>query len=101
EIHVFPFSSRPGTYAASLKDLSPDIKKDRVHRLLALSKKLRKQYEERFYGKKMEVLVEEYDPATHTVQGHTSNYLLVRAPGEENMRGSMQEFTYDISTSSD
>lgn len=101
EIHVFPFSSRPGTYAATLKDLSPDIKKDRVHRLLSLSKKLRKQYEERFYGKKMEVLVEEYDPATHTVQGHTSNYLLVRAIGEENMRGSMQEFTYDISTASD
>lgn len=100
EIHVFPFSMRPHTRAASLKDLSPDIKKDRVHRLLALSKKLRGEYENRFYGKKVEVLVEEsFDDGT--VVGHTPNYLLVRFKGDESMRNTLQFVTYDSSTASD
>ena len=101
EIHVFPFSARPNTYAATLKDLPGDIKKDRVHRLLALSKKLRKEYEEKFYGRELEVLFEEYDPKTHTIQGHTPNYLLVRVEGEESQRGTFGFVTYDSSVASD
>lgn len=101
EIHVFPFSARPHTYASTLKDLSPEVKKDRVHRLLALSKKLRKQYEERFYGQKLEVLFEEYDPRSKTIQGHTSNYLLVRVPGEESARGTFAFVEYNSETASD
>ena len=100
EIHVFPFSMRPHTRAASLKDLSPDIKKDRVHRLLELSKKLRKEYESRFYGEQVEVLVEEsYDDGT--VVGHTPNYLLVRFKSDESIRNTLQFVTYDSSTASD
>ena len=101
EIHVFPFSSRPNTYAATLKDLSPDIKKDRVHRLLALSKELRKEYEERFYGKKLEILFEEYDPKTQTLLGHSGNYLLVRTSGHIEQRGTFGFVTYDSSVASD
>ncbi len=100
EIHVFPFSSRPHTKAALLKDLSPQIKKDRVHRLLALSKKLRHEYEERFVGKEVEVLVEELSEDGY-VLGHTPNYLLVRFPGDESMRNTLQNVTYDFSVASD
>jgi len=101
EIHVFPFSARPNTYAATLKDLPGDVKKERVHRLLALSKKLRKEYEEKFYGRELEVLFEEYDPKSHTIQGHTPNYLLVRVKGEESQRGTFGFVTYDSSVASD
>ena len=101
EIHVFPFSSRPNTFAATLKDLPADIKKARVHALLSLSKKLRKQYEERFYGKEMEVLFEEYDPSSATLKGHTENYLLVRVKGEESMRGNFGIVRYESSIASD
>ena len=100
EIHVFPFSSRPHTKAASLKDLSPDIKKDRVHRLLSLSKKLRHEYEERFVGQEVEVLIEEEIEGGY-VLGHTPNYLLVRFKGDESMRNTLQYVTYDFSVSSD
>ena len=100
EIHVFPFSSRPHTRAATLKDLSPEIKKDRVHRLLALSKKLRSDYEARFYGKQVEVLVEE-EVGEGYVCGHTPNYLLVRFKGDESMRNTLQFVTYDSSVASD
>ncbi|MBO6286349.1 MAG: radical SAM protein, partial [Bacilli bacterium] len=101
EIHVFPFSSRPNTFAATLKDLSPDIKKDRVHRLLSLSKKLREEYKKGFYGKELEVLFEEYDPVTKTIQGHTGNYLLVRVMGEESMRGTFGNVVFNSQVSSD
>lgn len=101
EIHVFPFSSRPNTFAATLKDLPASIKKERVKRLLDLSKKLRRQYEERFYGREMEVLFEEYDPATQTVKGHTENYLLVTVPGEESWRNTFRFVTYNSDISSD
>ena len=101
EIHVFPFSPRPNTFAATLKDLSPETKKDRVHRLLALSKKLRKEYEQGFYGKTLEVLFEEYDPVGGTIQGHTGNYLLVRVPGTWEQRNTFGFVTYNIETSSD
>lgn len=101
EIHVFPFSPRPNTHAATLKDLPGDVKKDRVRRMLALSKRLRKQYEERFYGRPMEVLVEEYDPATETVQGHTENYLLVRVKGSQSERGKFRVVTYESGVASD
>ena len=100
EIHVFPFSSRPNTYAATLKDLSPAIKKDRVHRLLSLSKKLREEYKQRFYGQEVEVLFED-SPEEGVIQGHTSNYLLVRTKGDISMRGTFGFVTYDSKTASD
>src|SRR5574344_674676 len=50
EIHVFPFSPRSGTYAATLPDTPAPIKEARVQELLALSKSLRLAYESRFLG---------------------------------------------------
>ena len=40
KVHVFPYSKREGTPSAELKDLSPEIKKQRAHTLLELSKEL-------------------------------------------------------------
>ena len=37
KVHVFPYSKREGTPSAELKDLSPEIKKQRAHTLLELS----------------------------------------------------------------
>ena len=101
EIHVFPFSSRPNTFAATLKDLSPDIKKDRVHRLLSLSKRLRAEYEQGFYGKDLEVLFEEYDAGDGKLQGHTGNYLLVRVDGTSEQRGTFGIIRYTSEIASD
>lgn len=101
EIHVFPFSMRPGTYAATLKDLDPKIKKVRVHELLEISKKQRAQYEKRFYGREMEVLFEEFDEAKGIAYGHTSNYLLVKVPSNAPMHGCVKKIVYDDKTASD
>ena len=101
EIHVFPFSSRPGTFAASLRDLDPSIKKARVHELLELSKKMREAYKERFYGKTMEILVEDYNEEKKMSTGHTSNYLLVQIPSEKPAHGSVESVIYNPSIAAD
>ncbi|MBP5092295.1 MAG: tRNA (N(6)-L-threonylcarbamoyladenosine(37)-C(2))-methylthiotransferase MtaB [Bacilli bacterium] len=101
EIHVFPFSSRPGTFAAALKDLDPSIKKRRVHELLELSKKMREAYKARFYGKEMEVLIEDYDEERHISTGHTSNYLLVNLDSSKPLHGQIETVIYNPSIAAD
>ena len=77
-LHVFPFSPREGTVAYDMKEqIDPKIKDKRVKRLLDLSKKLWEQYTDRFVGKEVTVLIEEFDPEKKIIKGHTSNYLEV------------------------
>ena len=101
EIHVFPFSSRPGTYAATLKDIDPKIKKARVAELLSLSKQLRQNYEEEFYGKELEVLFEDYDAERKLARGHSSNYLLFGIPSEFPRHGETAKIVYEKSVAAD
>lgn len=79
DIHVFPFSSRPGTYAATLKEVEPMVKKRRVHELLAVAKELRGDYQRAFYGQKFPVLFETYDEIRQIATGHSPNFLLMKA----------------------
>ena len=82
KIHVFPYSLREGTAAASMPEQVPEnIKKDRVKKLMTLSENLEKKYYDKFRGKKVDVLVEECDNGISF--GHTSNYLYVQI--EENL----------------
>ena len=101
EIHVFPFSSRPGTYASTLPDLSPQIKKERVAELLALSKRLRKEYEESFYGQPLEVLFEDYSPEKKLARGHSSNYLLYAIHSDKPLHGDVRKIPYEPSVAAD
>lgn len=81
KVHVFPYSRRSGTVAADMAEQVPgDVKKDRVRRLLALSKELETEYMKKFIRKTLPVLMEVN--RTDYSLGHTSNYLLVKVPGE-------------------
>ena len=76
KIHVFPYSIRKGTAAASMpKQIDESIKKDRVKRLMALSEKMEEEYYNEFKGKKLDILVEEVNDNVSI--GHTSNYLKI------------------------
>ena len=76
KIHVFPYSIRVGTAAASMPNQVDEVtKKVRVKKLMALSKKQEKEYYEKFKGKELDILVEECD--NNISIGHTSNYLMV------------------------
>ncbi len=82
-LHVFPYSQRPGTVAARMEgQISPDVKKDRSRRLLALGDELYAAYANKFVGQEVTVLIEKYDEKQQAYIGHTSNYLEVKIPLE-------------------
>lgn len=101
EIHVFPFSARKGTYAATLPDVEPSIKKRRVEELLSLSKELRKSYEKSFYGKELPVLFETYDQKEKAAIGHTENYLLVKVPSDKSLTREIKPVLYNVNNAID
>ncbi len=82
-LHVFPYSQRPGTFAARMEgQISPDVKKDRSRRLLALGDELYAAYANKFIGQEVTVLIEKYDEKQQAYVGHTTNYLEVKIPME-------------------
>lgn len=59
KIHIFPFSARRGTPAATLPDQLPkQLKQQRVHRLAEVEAELRDAYFKSLLGKRLRVLVE-------------------------------------------
>ena len=58
-VHVFPYSPREGTPAASMPDQIPDnIKKERVHRLQQVAEEMTRAFHEQYLGTKQKVLWE-------------------------------------------
>ena len=76
KIHVFPYSKRNNTKAALMPDqVKDDVKKKRDLQLIRLSDILSSTYEERFIGKKMQVIAEKNHK--NEIVGFTSNYIKV------------------------
>jgi len=76
KIHVFPYSKRDNTIAATMNNQVDEIiKKKRVKELINLSSELEKKYLTKFLNKDLEILTEEYKDG-FTI-GHTSNYIKV------------------------
>lgn len=60
KIHIFPFSPRQGTPAATMPQQVPAaVKQERVRRLAALERQLRADYFRSLVGRRLEVLIEE------------------------------------------
>jgi threonylcarbamoyladenosine tRNA methylthiotransferase MtaB len=83
-LHVFPYSKREGTKAASMTNQIDDVtKKIRVHKLLELSKELQLNYFNEFLNKTLEFIPETYKDGY--LIGHTGNYLQIKAKGDESL----------------
>ena len=73
QLHVFPFSPRPGTAAWGTGPRTPErVRDERAGELRAISAALHREYADRWMGRQVEVLVEE--PG----RGTSGNYLKVR-----------------------
>ncbi len=83
--HVFPYSSRRGTIAASLPDhVDPQVKKARSRSMRELGAMKKRDFCLRFRGEKASVLIEEkIDRATGLRRGFSRNYLPVAVHGCE------------------
>ena len=73
DIHPFPFSPRSGTVAFKMKDLPPEIKKERLNRLLELKAERKKNFINSFIGKQLEFLFEEVKDGY--AEGYSENYI--------------------------
>ena len=72
--HVFAYSIRSGTKAASMDGQIPeDIKKDRSKRLIELGEKNSKAIEDSIKGSHQEVLIEQVDETS--AKGYTKSYI--------------------------
>ena len=88
EMHIFKYSRRDGTAAASLKDQVPEkIKNRRSQQLFELEKKQSQRFRSRYIEREAEILLEE----TKEIQGqcfylgHTKDYVKIAVPYVENV----------------
>ena len=78
-LHVFPFSSRPGTAAAAFRPVVPEgIRSQRARVLGLLSRQLSEAYARSWIGREVDVLLERGAARAHGVSG---NYLKVDVAG--------------------
>jgi threonylcarbamoyladenosine tRNA methylthiotransferase MtaB len=89
-VHIFAYSPRAGTKAASLANPVPrDIKRRRSEQLHALAAQLKQQSLARFAGREFELLIEgkpETDAEGKTVwSGYTPNFLRVRIASDDDL----------------
>lgn len=86
ELHVFPFSSRNGTVASKMKNqIDNKTKKERVHILLELSKKLKDTHIKNQIDKIHQLIPEQIKDGY--LQGHTRDYILVKIQADEHLIG--------------
>ena len=83
ELHVFPYSIRKGTRAASMPQVDGNIKKKRVKELIELSEELKNKYYKSLIGTKEQLLTEKY--LDGYLIGHLSNYGLVKVKSDKEL----------------
>ena len=83
QLHVFPYSERPGTAALRIPYIVPEKeKKARSKRLLELSDKKTHEFYAAHIGTEAEVLFEKA-PRGRAMHGFTANYVRVELPAQE------------------
>ena len=103
-LHVFKYSPRSGTPAATMPNqVDPRIKQERSERLIAMAEEMGREFRTRFVGSALGVLWEESLPAGDVVRaglehqgngipwwtGLSDNYVRVYAASSEDLAGSV------------
>ena len=90
-IHIFPYSRRPGTRAATFPaQVKESVKTERVERLEELCLRLNSGFVEANRGLKARVLWESTDKSG-TMSGFTENYIRVERPYDPALSGQITE----------
>ena len=91
QLHVFPYSERPGTAALKIPYVVSDKdKKARSHRLLELSDRKTRSFYERYIGTEAEVLFEKAARG-RSMHGFTRNYIRVERPYDPGRSGQLED----------
>ena len=88
-MHVFPYSKRPGTPAASMPgQVLNAVKEERAHRAAEIAGQMERDYLAQFVGQTIPVLFEEEKDGLW--RGHTPNYIPVAVRGK-NLHNQVRE----------
>ncbi|BDF58541.1 tRNA (N(6)-L-threonylcarbamoyladenosine(37)-C(2))-methylthiotransferase MtaB [Christensenellaceae bacterium] len=80
-MHVFPYSQREGTPAATMAGAVPmHVRRERANRLIEAGKEMEREYAAQFLGTAQDVLFEQ-ETKEGLCEGYTDRYLRVRAQG--------------------
>lgn len=88
-IHIFKYSPRSGTPASKYSEqVHGSIKNERSKKLISLGEELMKKFNQQFLGSTLKVLFEEESKDNpEYIEGYTTNYVRVRALGDEIRKG--------------
>lgn len=90
KMHIFKYSPREGTLAAKMTNqIDGNIKEERSQKLIELSNKNEREYNEKYIGKSVEVLFEEEKDGLWS--GYTKNYVRVFVESDENLENKIQK----------
>jgi threonylcarbamoyladenosine tRNA methylthiotransferase MtaB len=91
-LHIFPFSARPGTVAATFEDqVSPQTRRERADIMRELGKLMAEDFRRRYVGRTLDALVETRpDRETGLLVGVTGNYLRILFEGPRSIAGTFQ-----------
>lgn len=85
-LHVFPFSSRPGTRAASMDGtVREEEKKARVKELKLIDAQKREEFHRRFVGSEAAIVPEGKRYHGRYMRGYTGNYIPVHIPYDKDL----------------
>ena len=90
KMHIFKYSPREGTLAAKMTNqIDGNIKEERSQRLIELSNKNEREYNEKYIGKSVEVLFEEEKDGLWS--GYTKNYVRVFVESDESLENRLKK----------
>ena len=96
DMHIFPYSRRPGTPADKMPgQLNNAVKEERSRRAIAVAEQMSMAYRQAMIGTRQEVLFEEVQDGLFT--GHAPNYMKIYVKGENlhnEVRGVIVEKIY-------
>ena len=82
DMHIFPYSRRPGTPADKMPgQLGNDVKEDRSRRAIAVAEEMSRAYRENLIGTRQQVLFEELQDGLYV--GHAPNYMKIYVKGQD------------------
>ena len=82
DMHIFPYSIRPGTPAAKMEQVPKAVKEERCARAAETAAEMHRDYLRRWVGRQVPVLFEERGE-NGLWRGHAPNYMVVEAEGED------------------
>ncbi len=90
KMHIFKYSPREGTLAAKMTNqIDGNIKEERSQKLIELSNKNEREYNEKYIGKSVDVLFEEEKDGLWS--GYTKNYVRVFVESDENLENRLKK----------